>query len=111
MSLTLALTTAYGAVGALGVLAYLPQLRALLRDKGRSEHVPLTTWSLWGVQTTVVTTYAVVVNGDVAFIVVNLFSMIACNSCLAALLYNRYRKRLPTADNVVPLRPGPRQVA
>ena len=112
MTLTLFLTTAYGVVGALGVIAYLPQLFALLRDKGRSENVPLSTWSLWGFQTGVVTTYAVMVNGDVAFILVNLFSAVACNGCLAVLLYNRYGKRMPAAsDNVVPLHPGPRQVA
>ncbi len=111
MNLTLFLTTAYGVVGALGVVAYLPQLVALWRDKGRSENVPLSTWSLWGVQTGVVTTYAVLVNGDVAFIFVNLFSAVACNGCLAVLLYNRYGKRVPRADNVVPLHPGPRQAA
>lgn len=84
------LTAAYAVAGVVGVAGYLPQMWALWKDNSRSLNVPLLTWTIWTVQTMVYFAYALVVNGDRAFILIMLATLVAVSICFGLLVYNRY---------------------
>ncbi|NBX85963.1 MAG: hypothetical protein EBQ80_01770 [Proteobacteria bacterium] len=88
------LTVAYAAAGVVGVAGYIPQILALWRDNSRSLNVPLLTWSIWTAQTAVYFAYAMVVNGDRAFILIMMATLVAVSICLALLVYNRYFRQI-----------------
>jgi hypothetical protein len=83
------LTVAYGVMGVAALIAYYPQLRVFLRDTEACKRAPVITWVLWVVQTAVFFLYAVVVNGDPIFMLLQGGFLVAVVACLVAVLRGR----------------------
>lgn len=83
------LMAAYAAFGFVGVAAFVPQLISLLRDTTRSENISVTTWLMWSAQVSVFFLYALFMVGDLVMVAIYACSMVVCNACTAALLWNR----------------------
>lgn len=83
------LTMAYGVMGVAALVAYYPQLVVFLRDQEACRRAPLITWVLWVAQTATFFLYAVVVNGDPIFMLLQGGFLIAVTACLVALLKGR----------------------
>lgn len=107
ITMTAALTTAYGVMAFVALFAYIPQLLAFWRNPLLCLNTPIITWVMWGVQTVVFHIYALLVNGDHMFIMTTGMFMLATLTCLGIQLYNRWKvkRRVEQADNVVPLAP------
>lgn len=84
---------AYGATGVASMYGYVPQLLAFYRNPRLCMETPLTSWLLWGTQTTTFFLYALLVNGDPIFVLNTMGFMIVTNSCLAMQLWGRHKAR------------------
>lgn len=104
--LTGLLTVAYLVMGAVAIFGYLPQMRAFYKRPELCAATPLTTWSLWSSQTVVFFFYAVLVNGDLKFMLTSFLFMCATLTCLALIVRGRklYAQSLTTTVNVVLLK-------
>lgn len=89
MNLPHVLTIAYGAMGAVALFGYLPQFIAFYKNPRLCAETPLTSWILWSCQTVVFHLYALVVNGDVMFIINTGAFMLATLACLGMQLHGR----------------------
>lgn len=83
------LTAAYAVMGVVALVAYYPQLRVFMRDAEACRRAPVVTWVLWTVQTATFFLYAVFVNGDRVFMLLQASFLVAVSACLAALLRGR----------------------
>jgi hypothetical protein len=83
------LTWAYAIMGFVALLGFLPQALVLWRNPAAAAHTPLFTWVVWSVQTVTFHLYAVVVNGDLLFMLATGCSMWGTLVCLALLLWRR----------------------
>jgi hypothetical protein len=102
------LTVAYGVMGFVSLAGYGPQFLAFWRNPSLCQNTPLTTWSVWSVQTVVFHIYAWVVNGDMMFILTTGLFMLATLTCLGLLVRGRWmalkaRMMGRAVSNVVPM--------
>jgi hypothetical protein len=118
------LMIAYGVMGAVALFGYLPQIIAFYKNPMLCQETPLTSWVLWGFQTVTFHLYALVVNGDMMFIINTGAFMLATLGCLYMQLRGRriakklglqgkravVVKLVPSAP-IKPIRPNGRRVA
>src|SRR5436190_1607490 len=84
------LMVAYAIMGVVAIAGYVPQMLAFKRNPRLCQEAPMATWILWSVQTMVYFLYALVVNGDILFILACGFGMVATMLCLGFQLYGRF---------------------
>lgn len=109
MELSTFLTAAYGVMGVVAVVGYLPQFLAFKKHPEACRTAPVSTWGLWTGQAVTNLGYAVIVNGDPMMMAINGATVMALGSCMVVLVYGRTRvcvgESIPeTLDNVVILR-------
>lgn len=118
MDVTRVLSILYIVMGAVALVGYFPQIIAFYRNPRLCDETPLTSWALWSVQTIIFHLYALLVNGDMMFIINTGAFMVATLACLAMQMYGRRKARilgvhghrkvldlLPSAP-ITPTRPG-----
>lgn len=101
------LTLAYGVMGFVALVGYVPQMRALWSRPDVCATTPIVTWTLWTCQTVVFFLYSVIANGDPLFMFNSGMFMLATIGCLTLIIRGRRqlaarsqgRKKLPS--NVV----------
>jgi hypothetical protein len=107
VNFTAYLGSAYAIMGLVGIAAYWPQFRTLWQSTAAARLAPLSTWVMWGVQTSVTFLYAVFVNRDHIFILLTFLGMSVTLACLGVLLWQR-RRKLPPSAEIIPFHPRPR---
>ncbi len=81
----------YAVSGPLAVLAYLPQIAALLKDKQGASGVSLSTWLMWVIALTINTAYAGYVNGDRYFFISSASSLTGTVMVFGIASYKRWQ--------------------
>lgn len=81
----------YAVSGPLAVLAYLPQIAALLKDKQGASGVSLSTWLMWVIALTINTVYAGYVNGDRYFFISSASSLAGTVMVFGIASYKRWQ--------------------
>lgn len=87
------LTGLYLLMGGVALVGYLPQIVAFYRNPRLCHETPLTSWALWSVQTVIFHLYALIVNGDMMFIINTGAFMLATLVCLGMQIHGRKKAR------------------
>lgn len=91
MSVLELLTIAYGATWLIALIGYIPTIATYLRKPAACLDASVSSWALWTLQCSIVVAYAVLVNGDIMFILSNVISFACCAAVLGSVLLGRAR--------------------
>ena len=85
------ITTLYSATGFITLMAFVPQLAALLKDRTASIALNLSTWGLFATSSTITFIYACSHNGDSHFIVCSAIGTIGNASIFFTAILRRFQ--------------------
>lgn len=89
----MSLTTLYLVTGIIFGLAFLPQIRTLLRDQTGAASINLATWGMFAACNIIALLYVIKVNGDTYFIVTTALCAIGNLAVFGLAAYRRLQQR------------------
>lgn len=90
-----ALTALYAACSALRLVAYLPQLIAIARDRSGAHAISLLTWTFWGFSHAVTALYSALLLGDALLAGMMVGNALGCAAVTGVTMIRRRPERLP----------------
>jgi uncharacterized protein with PQ loop repeat len=85
----------FTATNALRAIAYMPQIRCVLRDKRRASGVSIATWVLFAASNGSTVAYAILTLQDAIMAVIFSFNTVACLAIVAATSWKRMHGGTP----------------
>ncbi len=80
----------YAIVGAISIIGFWPQIKALLVSKTRSFSVSIKTWALWTFEAFIGLLYGMFILQDLLFLAIIAFDVLGSAVILGLTIYNRY---------------------
>ncbi len=73
-----------------GIVAYLPQIRSLIKADCASKDVSISAWLIWTYMCVVALLYVIVFTDDILLILFELIGLIGCALVLGLAIYNQH---------------------
>ncbi len=85
----------------ISIVAYIPQIAKLLKDKTDSASVSIGSWLIWVYTSCIALAYAVFINGDALIILSSGIAVFFCSLVVGLLIFNKtFKFRLAGRDNI-----------